>query len=409
MRRAPLQIILLLVAICLAAPATAASPPADQPVVRAVLFYSPNCGHCHYVITEVLLPMVEEYGDQLQIVGIDTAQAAGSQLYQATVERYQVPDEQRGVPTLVVHDVVLVGSLEIPNQFPALVEEGLATGGIPWPDIPGLAQLLAESPPQPSPTPASPTAVSPVSTPTATPWLTPTPAPSPTVTSAPVVLAVGEDKIPPAEAQNPSPDPAGFALGGVVLVGMLTALGYAGRRLSRPAVWPQVLHLSAPNRVPVPVLRSAVIPLLCLAGLVIASYLAYVEISHVEAVCGPVGACNVVQTSDYALFLGVPVAVWGVLHYLGVATLWAGQRLLGRRLASLSQAGLLGLTLFGTLFSVYLTCLELFAIHAICAWCLGSAAITTVLMLLVVIPSTDPEYAAGQSLRFSLGETHERS
>jgi uncharacterized membrane protein/thiol-disulfide isomerase/thioredoxin len=409
MRRVPLQILILVLAVRLAAPAMAASPPADRPVVRAVLFYSNNCGHCHYVITEVLLPMVDEYGGQLQIVGIDTGQAAGSELYQATVERYQVPDERRGVPTLVVHDVVLVGSLEIPDQFPALVEEGLATGGIAWPDIPGLAQLLPESPPQPSPTPALPTVVSPASTPTVTPQLTPAPAPSPTATSAPVVLAVGEDEIPSAEAQNPPSDRAGFALGGVVLVGMLGALGYGGWRLSRPALWPQLLHLSAPNRAPVPVLHSAAIPLLCLSGLMIASYLAYVEISQVEAVCGPVGACNVVQTSEYALFLGLPVAVWGVLHYLGVALLWAGQRLLGGRIANLSLAGLFGLTLSGTLFSVYLTCLELFAIHAICAWCLGSAVITTVLMLLVVIPTTDPENAAGQSLRFRLGETHERS
>jgi uncharacterized membrane protein len=303
---------------------------------------------------------------------------------------------------------VLVGSLEIPSQFPALVEEGLATGGIPWPDIPGLAQLLGESPPQPSPTPTSSTVVSPVSTPTATPQLTPTPAPSPAATSAPVVLAVGEDQIPPAEAQAPLPDPAGFALASAVLAGMLAALGHAGWRLSRPGIWPQVLTLPASNRAPAPVLRSAVIPVLCLAGLAIASYLAYVEISHVEAVCGPVGACTVVQTSEYALFLGVPVAVWGVLHYLGVALLWAGQRFLGRHLANLSLAGLLGLTLFGTLFSIYLTWLELFAIHAICAWCLGSAAIATALMLLVVTPTTDLEDASGKSLRVSLGETRER-
>ncbi len=49
---------------------------------------------------------------------------------------------------------------------------------------------------------------------------------------------------------------------------------------------------------------------------------------------------------------------------------------------------LLGLTLFGLLFSIYLTMLELFVIHAVCAWCLGSAVISTLLMLLVVLPIT---------------------
>ena len=50
---------------------------AQQPVVRAVLFYSPTCGHCHYVITEVLPPLGERYGDQLQLVGVDITSQNG--------------------------------------------------------------------------------------------------------------------------------------------------------------------------------------------------------------------------------------------------------------------------------------------------------------------------------------------
>jgi len=40
------------------------------------------------------------------------------------------------------------------------------------------------------------------------------------------------------------------------------------------------------------------------------------------------------------------------------------------------------LAVFGTLFSIYLTSLELFAIKAICLWCLSSAVITTLIMIL---------------------------
>ncbi|MBM4426256.1 MAG: vitamin K epoxide reductase, partial [Chloroflexi bacterium] len=46
-------------------------------VVHAVLFYSPSCGHCHYVIEEVFPPLFEKYGDQLQIVGVDVTQTEG--------------------------------------------------------------------------------------------------------------------------------------------------------------------------------------------------------------------------------------------------------------------------------------------------------------------------------------------
>jgi cytochrome c biogenesis protein CcdA/thiol-disulfide isomerase/thioredoxin len=117
----------------------------DEAVVRAVLFYSPTCPHCHEVITELLVPMMEEYGEQLEIAGIDTSQSGGAQLYQSAIQWYQVPDERRGVPTLVVGEVVLVGGVEIPDRFPGIVEEGLASGGIGWPDFPGLTEAMAQA------------------------------------------------------------------------------------------------------------------------------------------------------------------------------------------------------------------------------------------------------------------------
>lgn len=136
----------------------------ETAVVRAVLFYSPTCSHCHYVITEILVPLNDRYGDQLEIGGIDVTQADGQALYQTAIDHYQIPQDRRGVPTLVVGQVVLVGSGEIPEQFPAIIETGLAEGGIPWPDIPGLVQLIegaAAGPPGPTatPLPSTPTAV----------------------------------------------------------------------------------------------------------------------------------------------------------------------------------------------------------------------------------------------------------
>jgi uncharacterized membrane protein len=46
------------------------------------------------------------------------------------------------------------------------------------------------------------------------------------------------------------------------------------------------------------------------------------------------------------------------------------------------------MALFGMLFSIYLTYLELFVIHAVCIWCLSSAVIITALMLLNLPPIT---------------------
>jgi uncharacterized membrane protein/thiol-disulfide isomerase/thioredoxin len=328
MGKSPLLFVTLLIVACLTIPPATAVQSAGESVVQAILFYTPTCPACHRVTSEVLEPMMDDYGDRLQIVRINTHESSGYELYLAIVERYQVPSQRQGVPTLVIGDVVLVGGREIPDQFPTLVEEGLAAGGIAWPDIPGLAQAISEA-----------------------------------------QLA---------EVEAPPPDPVGFTLAGIVLAGMAAALGYAA--------WHVVTARRRLFQTPLAYAKTWAMPLLSLVGLAIASYLAYVEITHIEAVCGPIGECNIVQTSSYALMLGIPVAVWGVLHYLAIGALWVGQRCQSRRWGNLTTLGLLGLTIFGVIFSIYLTCLELFVVRAVCTWCLGSAVTTTILMLLVVRP-----------------------
>jgi len=139
---------------------------------------------------------------------------------------------------------------------------------------------------------------------------------------------------------------------------------------------------------------------LAAAGLVVAGYLAFVETRQTTAVCGPVGDCNAVQQSEFALLFGfLPVAVLGLLGYVGIGVAWAVARY-GRGLwADLALVSLQGMTGFGMLFSIYLTFLEPFVIGATCAWCLTSAVVMTGLFW-VVTPATRPALAA---LRTRLG------
>ena len=91
----------------------------------------------------------------------------------------------------------------------------------------------------------------------------------------------------------------------------------------------------------------------------------------------------------------MPIALIGVASYVAIIALWFVQRLVkqdGSKAAA--GVGLIGLTVIGTLFSIYLTLLELFVIRAVCAWCLSSAVFTTVLMILAVRPAPkEPELA----------------
>ena len=335
MEKSPVLFVFLLIAACLAIqPAAVVAQSADAPVVQAILFHTPTCPACIRVIEDVLDPMMNDHGDQLQVVKINTLEDSGYEFYLAVVERYQIPSDRQGVPTLLVGDTVLIGSSEISERFPPLFDDVLDTGGISWPDIPGLVQTISEF-------------------------------------------------------QTPPSDPVGFAVAGVVLGGMVVALGYTAWRVGTARQ--HLSRLLKPGPRPLPAIKTRAIPFLGAVGLGIATYLAFVEFTNNEAICGPIGECNFVQTSPYARILGIPVAVLGILYYLAVGALWMGQRYKDRRWGNQMALGLLGLTVFGTLFSTYLTGLELFAVRAVCLWCIGSAVTATALMLVVVLPITGIE------------------
>ena len=181
---------------------------------------------------------------------------------------------------------------------------------------------------------------------------------------------------------------SGLELAAVVMIGMIAALICVGFVFVR--AWRGHGVLASP-----PAWVDALIPGLVIIGLGVAGYLAYVEMQAVPAVCGPVGDCNAVQTSSYAKLFGVlPVGVLGIIGYVAILVAWLWGHFRSDRLADYAPLGVLGLTAFGVLFSVYLTYLELFVIRAICMWCLASAVIMTLLMLLATpeaIASFAPE------------------
>jgi uncharacterized membrane protein len=119
--------------------------------------------------------------------------------------------------------------------------------------------------------------------------------------------------------------------------------------------------------------------LISLAGVFVALYLALYKLGYIGTLVCAVGSCEVVQTSKWATLLGAPVAVWGVGYY--VAMLAAALAGLAPRLADDRRVSwvLVAVTGGGVLFSLWLTYLELFVIHAICQWCVVSAVLATAL------------------------------
>jgi uncharacterized membrane protein len=119
------------------------------------------------------------------------------------------------------------------------------------------------------------------------------------------------------------------------------------------------------------------IALLALVGFCIALYLWLYKIGIIgQLQCGS-GSCEYVQTSPYGMLLGIPVAFYGVVGYALICVL----ALIGLQPAQLGRSwptlALAWLSVGGFLFTLYLTAIELFVLHAICRWCVGSAVVMT--------------------------------
>jgi uncharacterized membrane protein len=125
--------------------------------------------------------------------------------------------------------------------------------------------------------------------------------------------------------------------------------------------------------------------LLSLLGLFVALYLYLYKIGKIGSlVCGT-GGCETVQLSRYSRFLGVEVSLIGLIGYVGLLALalWALRP--GLADARWPATVLSVLSGIGVLFALYLTGLELFVIHAICRWCVGSAVIITAIFVAALL------------------------
>jgi len=411
-----------------------------EPVVYGVLLYSNTCPHCHAFITEDWPIMRQEFGDQFQLLFINVNSDAGHQLGGAVYDYYGVPEGERYVPMMMIGDQVFVGGYDIPTLGSEAVRQGLASGGIPLPAVPGLQeaynQALAIAEESASNTGEEPSNATPEAS--SSPDKVQGNTPGGIDTQAENVES-GQSVSDMTVAERIQRDLAGNLIAIVVLLGLAASLGAvlvtsastgekASIWLGKSPAWAVTLiaalaglfvavtlvsstqgkalpttaallvlaayltisaaiYAARPRtdrprnkRSPFTV-RAWLFPVAIAAGLVVAFYLGYVEAAGMEAVCGAVGDCNTVQQSSYAMLFGfLSVGLLGIIGNAAMLIAWLVGMLGKGTLSDLGWVSLLGMAIFGTAFSIYLTFLEPFVIGATCAWCVTSA-ITMMLML----------------------------
>ena len=148
------------------------------------------------------------------------------------------------------------------------------------------------------------------------------------------------------------------------------------------------------NKGTVPGICWAGVAILSLAGLGMAAYLTIAYFTGSSLACGNVGNCDYVTSSDYAKLLGIPISPLGFATYSALLLGSLAVIALEEPLAYL-RWGILALAVIGVGFSVYLTAIELFVLHAVCVYCIASAVlITAILGLLVAVWYIEQEFEA---------------
>jgi uncharacterized membrane protein len=332
----PLPLVLVPLVLCLSL-AGAALPAGDQPTVKGLLFHGPDCTECADLFAFYLPGLLERHGPALEIAAIDAGQPPGQTLYQAAAARYGLAAQWNGQPTILVGEHALIGLLSIGStlgdEFDRLRDQPAVRH---WPELPGLAAAL--------------------------------PAALDDLRSG-VALAAPPPALPTDGPSGPVPaNDIANALAVVVLIGMILALGHSVHRVLRHNWTPEA--------------NTPWILITLLIGLGISAYTAYTSLADVAPMCGPVGDCAKVQSSEYSRLAGIPMGVLGLFGYGAVLATW----LAGRRLAP--EGGRWrwipwSIACVSVLFSLRLTALEPFVIGATCLWCLGSAVSASLLLWLL--------------------------
>lgn len=122
--------------------------------------------------------------------------------------------------------------------------------------------------------------------------------------------------------------------------------------------------------------------ILALIGLADAVYLTVKHYTGAEVPCSLTAGCETVLTSPYAVFGGLPVALWGAIYYLLVIFL-ALLNYSGRQ--GFARGILFGFSSAALATSAVLVYLQWQVLESWCAYCLVSAGISFLIFLTLLV------------------------
>jgi len=143
-------------------------------------------------------------------------------------------------------------------------------------------------------------------------------------------------------------------------------------------------------------------PLFVLAvlGMALSGYLTFTAWSgKTVAFCTEGAGCDVVLSSRWSTLFGMPTSFWGFLTYaLLAAVAW-------NRHADNQWRWAWVISLFGLLYSLYLTAISYFELQAACPYCLTSLGLMTIIFIMTTFqrPENLPQFSWGPWLAKTVG------
>jgi len=139
---------------------------------------------------------------------------------------------------------------------------------------------------------------------------------------------------------------------------------------------------------------------LALIGMALSGYLTFTAwLGKAAAFCTEGAGCDVVLNSRWSTLFGMPTSFWGFLTYaLLAAVAW-------NRYADNQWRWAWVISLFGLLYSLYLTSISFFVLQAVCQYCLTSLGLMTVIFAVTSFqrPENLPKFSWGPWLAKSVG------
>lgn len=135
-------------------------------------------------------------------------------------------------------------------------------------------------------------------------------------------------------------------------------------------------------------------------GMILTAYLTFTAWQgKLVAFCSAGSACDAVLSSRWSTLFGMPTSFWGFLAYALLAAIAWNKR------SDTQWKTAWVVSVFGLFYSLYLTSVSLFVLHAACPYCLSSLALMIAIFVTVAIqrPSELSKFSWGPWLSKSIG------